>query len=207
MQLSQRGMSDQQSGDEPARDEPARDEPELPADFGLAVTPHLPAMFRTAAALIGVGDAEDATQEAILRAWRSWHTLRDGAAVRGWLLRITANLCQDWQRGRYGTRRARTQPLLDADALPLGLLGDDPGTSDSTGALDLRHAINRLDTDQRIVVVLRYYAQMDATEIGAALHLPPPTVRTRLRRALARLREQLSHPITYDPDEVEKGGC
>ncbi|HKV84970.1 MAG TPA: RNA polymerase sigma factor [Ktedonobacterales bacterium] len=200
MQLGQRGMSDQRSGDDP----------ELAADFGLAVTPHLPAMLRTAAALIGAGDAEDATQEAILRAWQSWHTLRDGAALRSWLLRITAHICQDWQRGRFGTRRARTQPLLDEDALPLGLLGDDPGTSDSTGALDLRHAINRLDADQRIVVVLRYYAQMDATEIGAALNLPPATVRTRLRRALAQLRERLSRPITHEHDDVadvEKGGC
>jgi RNA polymerase sigma-70 factor (ECF subfamily) len=202
MQLSHRDMSDQQSGEEPMRDQPA-----LPADFGLAVTPHLPAMLRTAAALIGAGDAEDATQEAILRAWQSWHTLRDAAAVRGWLLRITANICQDWQRGRFGTRRARTQSLLDEDALPLGLLGDDPGTSDSTGALDLRHAINRLDADQRIVVVLRYYAQMDATEIGEALNLPPATVRTRLRRALARLRERLTRPITDDLDDAEKGGC
>ncbi|HEV2404693.1 MAG TPA: sigma-70 family RNA polymerase sigma factor, partial [Ktedonobacterales bacterium] len=100
-----------------------------------------------------------------------------------------------------------TQSLLDEDALPLGLLGDDPGTSDSTGALDLRHAINRLDADQRLVVVLRYYAQMDATEIGAVLNVPPATVRTRLRRALARLRERLTRPITDDLDEVEKGGC
>lgn len=203
MQLGQRGMSDQQPGGDASP----------PADFGLAVTPHLPAMLRTAAALIGAGDAEDATQEAILRAWQSWHTLRDGAALRSWLLRITAHICQDWRRGRFGTRRARTQPLLDEDALPLGLLGDDPGTSDSTGALDLRHAINLLDADQRIVVVLRYYAQMDATEIGAALNLPPATVRTRLRRALAQLRERLSRPITHEHHEhddvadVEKGGC
>jgi len=119
-------------------------------------------------------------------------------------------VCQDWQRGRFGTRRARTLPLLDADGgPPLALLGTDPGASDHTGALDLRAAINRLDADLRVVLVLRYYAAMDATEIGAALGIPPATVRTRLRRALLMLRERLDGPPAT-PTHVastEKGGC
>lgn len=176
-------------------------------EFDLAIAPHLPIMLRAAAALVGMAEAEDAAQEAILRAWQSWRTLRDAGALRSWLLRITVNICRDWQRGRFGSRRARTQPLLADDELPLALLGDDPGASDATGALDLRHEINRLDADLRVIVVLRYYAEMDATEIGAALDLPPATVRTRLRRALARLRERLTRPTNPPSFDSEKGGC
>ena len=202
MQLGRRGLSG-----EPPDDLSARQRQTGEGDFGLAITPHLPAMQRAAAALVGVAEAEDAAQEAVLRAWQSWHALRDTGALRSWLLRITVNVCQDWCRGRFGTRRARTQPLLADEVLPLGLLGDDPGASDATSALDLRHAINRLDTDLRVVVVLRYYADMDATEIGAALNLPPATVRTRLRRALIRLRERLALPLAPESHDPEKGGC
>ena len=193
-------------------------EPEEP--FGALVPLHLHAMLQTAAALVGASDAEDATQEAILRAWRAWDTLRDVAAVRGWLLRITVHICQDWQRGRFGTRRMRTVPLLDDDALPLADLGADPGASDPTGALDLRAAINTLPYDLRVVVALRYYAAMDATEVGELLGLPAPTVRTRLRRALKLLRDRLDGPdaaatnpppppnatATYNTHSGQKGG-
>ncbi len=201
MWLGQRSDSGQ------APDYPPADNAPGESAFARAIEPHFPVMLRAAAAMIGVAEAEDAAQEAILRAWQSWHTLRDTGALRSWLLRITLNICQDWRRGRFGTNLARTQPLLADEELSLGLLGDDPGASDATGALDLRHAINRLDADLRVVVVLRYYAEMDATEIGAALNLPPATVRTRLRRAIARLRERLTRPASLEPCDAEKGGC
>lgn len=175
--------------------------------FGALMPLHLQAMLRTAAALVGPADAEDAAQEAILRAWQAWDTLRNPAVLRSWLLRITANVCLDWQRGRFGTRRSLTLPLLDDDSLPLALLGADPGASDHTGAMDLRQAINGLADDLRIVVVLRYYAQMDASEIGAAVGAPAATVRSRLRRALVLLRERLGDPSTAPSTHPEKGGC
>lgn len=176
------------------------------AQFGWLMPAHLPIMLRAAAALIGTADAEDAAQEAILRAWQSWETLRDPAAVRSWLLSITVHVCRDWQRGRFGTRRARTQPIVDDEVLPLALLGADPGASDHTGAMDLRSAINALDEDLRIVVALRYYAEMDSSEIGAALGIPAATVRTRLRRALGLLRERLAGPLAADTIHTERGG-
>lgn len=149
-------------------------------------------VLRVAAALVGLADAEDATQEAIMRGLQARHSLRDVASLRSWLIRITYNVCHDWHHGRFGTHRALTQPLFDETDEPLAMLADDPGASDATAALDLRQAINRLGMDLRVVVVLRYYAGMDATEVGAALDLAPATVRTRLRRALAILREHLT---------------
>lgn len=163
--------------------------------FAALLHAHRHTVLRVAAALVGLADAEDATQEAIVRALRAQHTLREAASLRSWLIRITYNVCHDWLRGRFGLHRLPTQPLIDetdeADE-PLASLVDDPGASDATAALDLRQAINRLGIDLRVVVVLRYYAGMDATEVGAALGLAPATVRTRLRRALATLREDLS---------------
>jgi RNA polymerase sigma-70 factor (ECF subfamily) len=162
--------------------------------FALLVVPHTPAMARVAAALIGLADAEDAAQEALMRAWNGWAELRAEGAVRSWLLRITVNVCNNWRTGHFGTLHSRTEPLGpesdEATAPPAVGLG--PGTTEHATALDLRLAVMSLPGELRTVVALRFYAGMDATEIGAALDLPPPTVRTRLRRALARLRISLA---------------
>ena len=162
------------------------------AEFASVIPQHATAILRVAAALVGPADAEDAAQEAITRGWQAWPTLRDSGAARSWLLRITVNVCRDWQRGRFGTRRRLTEPLADDEAIPLALLGGDPGASDHANAMDLRGAIDTLDETLRLVVVLRYYSGMDATEVGAILGIPPATVRTRLRRALRTLRGRMS---------------
>ena len=167
--------------------------------FAALLHEQRPTVLRIAAALVGLADAEDAAQEAVMRGLQARHSLRDAASLRSWLIRITYNVCHDWHRGRFGTHRALTQPLFDESDEPLAILDDDPGASDATAMLDLRQAINRLGMDLRVVVVLRYYAGMDATEVGAALGLAPPTVRTRLRRALAVLREHLSAQGRFPP--------
>jgi RNA polymerase sigma-70 factor (ECF subfamily) len=96
--------------------------------------------------------------------------------------------------------------MPEGDETALAVLDADPGGSDHTGALDLRQAINRLDADLRVVLVLRYYAGMDATEIGGVLGMPPATVRTRLRRALMTLRERLDAPTHTHGNPTERGG-
>ena len=174
--------------------------------FAAQVPPLTPAMLRVAAALLGTADAEDATQEAITRAWQSWSTLRDSNALRPWLLRITVNVCRDWWRGRYGAHRRLREPLEEADLRPLAYLVSHPGASFHATTLDLRNAVNRLDDGLRVVVVLRYYAGLDATEIGEALGMPASTVRGRLSRALALLRASLGdsgdqRAITRQEDE------
>ncbi len=161
-----------------------------------------PVLLRIAAALVGLADAEDAAQEAIMRGLQARHSLREASSLRSWLIRITYNVCHDWRRGRFGAHRSLTQPLFDETDESLALLEDDPGASDATAALDLRQAINRLNIDLRVVVVLRYYAGMDATEVGAALGLAPATVRTRLRRALAVLRDHLSARGRFAPRPI-----
>jgi RNA polymerase sigma-70 factor, ECF subfamily len=163
-----------------------------PSSFAVHVLQHTNAMLCVAAALVGSADAEDAAQEALVRAWRAWDTLRDVDSIRPWLLRITVNVCRQWRRGNFGRRVRLVEPLLDEDAELLAVLDADPGASANVGALDARAAVNALDEDLRVIVALRYYAGMDATEVGAALGIPPATARTRLKRALTRLRQILA---------------
>jgi RNA polymerase sigma-70 factor (ECF subfamily) len=161
-----------------------------------AIVPHYASdMLRVAAALIGPAEAEDAVQEASMRAWQAWSSLRNVDAVRSWLLHITLNVCRQWRRGLKGRQQAHMQSLPDdADSEYHHLLAlheTDPGTSNHTGALDLRAAVNALPIDLRIVVVLRYYAGLDATEIGEMLDIPAGTARSRLHRALLQMRARL----------------
>jgi RNA polymerase sigma-70 factor, ECF subfamily len=171
--------------------------------FSALIAPHTNAMTHVAAALVGVADAEDVTQEALMRAWRAWPTLREAAAVRAWLLRITTNVCRNWQTGRYGAERRATESLDDASAKALlqraGVSG--PGNGAHADALDLQNAIATLSEELRWVVALRFYAGMDATEIGDLLETPPATIRTRLRRAMTLLRDALDRPAGDDPPD------
>ncbi|HEX6122437.1 MAG TPA: sigma-70 family RNA polymerase sigma factor, partial [Ktedonobacterales bacterium] len=98
--------------------------------------------------------------------------------------------------GAAAQRFAHALPLPEDDAPFLALLDTDLGTSDHTGALDLREAINELPSGLRSVVVLRYYAGMDATEASEVLGIPAGTVRSRLHRALLQLRVRLSPPAS-----------
>jgi RNA polymerase sigma-70 factor (ECF subfamily) len=181
--------------------------------FAAVVPLHAPAMVRVAAALVGPAEAEDAVQEASMRAWQSWSQLRNPSSVRPWLLQITVNVCRQWRRGLKGQQQAHLQSLPEDTDMQhlhvLAMLESDPGTSNHTGALDLRAAINTLPTDLRVVVVLRFYAGLDATEIGGVLSIPPGTVRSRLHRALLQMREYLQPPSlahktsTPTPDAME----
>ena len=172
--------------------------------FATIVPTYATAMLRLAAVYVGPADAEDAVQEAAMRAWQAWPTLRDQSAVRPWLLQITMNVCRHWRRGLKGQQQAHLQALPDNDSHLLALLDLDPGTSDHTGALDLRAAVNALPDDLRGVVLLRFYGGLNATEIGSALSIPAGTVRSRLHRALTLVREQLTPPSAAPNDPVER---
>jgi RNA polymerase sigma-70 factor (ECF subfamily) len=174
--------------------------------FAPLVTPHTAVMARVAAALVGIPDAEDAAQEALMRAWRAWASLREPDSTRAWLMQITVNVCRTWRARGQGLRqsvedRLNTAALQEAGQTTLG-------ASDHVDALDLRHALLTLDDDMRMVVALRFYAGMDSTEIGELLGVSPATIRGRLRRALLRLRHTLDVPDRGEARQtlaVEKG--
>ncbi len=161
--------------------------------FVALVRPSLRAMVRVAASLVGMMDAEDAAQEALVRAWQSWQADPSRPITTAWLLRITINGCLNWQKGHFGTHQRRNASLEHHASTALAALGA-PGDESHAAALDLRHAVDQLPNDLRVIVLLRYYGGLDATQIGEARGMPPATVRTHLRRALQLLRERLQAP-------------
>lgn len=164
--------------------------------FASLVAPHTATITRIAAALVGIADAEDVAQEALMRAWRAWPTLREADSTRAWLMQITVNVCRTWRARGLGIRP-------DAGALDqlhtAVSLEDIPSVAESAtdhiaehiNALDLRQALMTLSADLRQIIVLRFYVGMDSTEIGALLSMTPATVRTRIRRAVIQLRRAL----------------
>jgi RNA polymerase sigma-70 factor (ECF subfamily) len=153
--------------------------------FAPLVTPHTATITRMAAALVGIPDAEDAAQEALMRAWRAWPGLREADSTRAWLMQITVNVCRTWQ--------ARRQSHGEIDYLDtlIPTNGATLGANDHVTALDLRQALLTLSADLRQIIALRFYIGMDSTEIGELLSESPATVRTRLRRAIIQLRRAL----------------
>jgi RNA polymerase sigma-70 factor (ECF subfamily) len=125
-------------------------------------------------------EAEDATQEAIERAWSSWATLRDTGRFDAWFDRILVNVC------RNRMRHIRTIRLLPLDdALDLAAADAHEGTATR---LSLEPAFVRLSPDQRIIVVLRYWRDLSIEEIAERLGIPAGTVKSRLHYALRTLR-------------------
>jgi RNA polymerase sigma-70 factor (ECF subfamily) len=176
--------------------------------YAELVTRHASVAIRTAA-LLGAGDdAEDVVQEAFVKAYATLDRFRAGASFRPWLLRIVANEARNAHRtaGRRVTRERRawelSQPLLLARP-------DDPGevlvSADRQAALV--RGLDRLTPVQRQVVTCRYLLDLDEAETVAVLGWPRGTVKSRLRRALARLRDVMgAESGQAETREVTHGG-
>jgi RNA polymerase sigma-70 factor (ECF subfamily) len=130
--------------------------------------------------------ADDAVQMAWTTAWHKLGTLRDPARLRPWLVSIAANHARDLVR----KRRRRTE-LEVRSAAPSVRGGVDPATG--IDSLDMLAAVERLDPDDRALLAMRYVAGFDATELSRLTGLSPAGTRTRLKRLIDRLRQELSH--------------
>src|SRR5579864_7854134 len=131
--------------------------------------------------------AEDATQEAFFAAYRSIKGFR-GGIFRGWLLRIAANQCYDLLRRqrRHPVEPLAEEPLL-ADPAPQP---EDVALGVETMAM-LERAVAQLPPDQRLCVLLVDVQGLDYDEAAQAMDVNLGTVKSRLSRARARLRELL----------------
>lgn len=123
-------------------------------------------------------EAEDAVQDALLRAWRGWSRLRDPARFEVWFQRILVNGCRDRLRQRKHWAHVAELPE------PPG--PDDLSRSDERAAL--REALDSLSADQRIVVVLRYFGDLTIEQIAACTNRRAGTVKSRLHFGLRALR-------------------
>jgi RNA polymerase sigma-70 factor (ECF subfamily) len=145
---------------------------------------------RTAAAFAGAGAADDAAQEAFVRAFRSLRRFRGDSPFRPWLLAIVANCARNERRSASRwTRRAERVGEVRGDA------GAAPSAEDTALADDRRArlvvAIDGLPRHARDVVVCRYLADLSEAETAQVLGIARGTVKSRLARALDRLEEAL----------------
>ena len=130
------------------------------------------------------GRAEDATQEALVAAWRDLSALRDPDRFDAWLRRLLIRACYK------ETRRGRHRWTIEVDV-------EGHETADADATLDiadrdqLERGFRRLDADQRMVLVLHYYLGLSLDEAAEALGIPPGTVRSRLSRATRAMRAAL----------------
>ena len=156
--------------------------------YAVLVRRHAPMAMRTAVLLGAGSDAEDAVQEALVKAFRSLDRFHVDRPFRPWLLRIVANEARNAHRSAV-RRSAREE--RDARALPALL--DDPSVdvTDREAKEQVLAAVGRLPITQRRVVVCRYLLELDEAETAVVLGLPRGTVKSRLSRGLARLRDDL----------------
>lgn len=150
--------------------------------------------FRTAYFVAGnAAEAQDAAQSAFIKAFYALPRFRRGAPFRPWLLKIVANEARNQRRAagrRAGLelRLAEDRPRADAAPSPeAAVLGREP--LDEVVA-----ALNGMGEQDREVIALRYFLDLSEAEMAQALGCAPGTVKSRLSRALARLRQRLQEP-------------
>jgi RNA polymerase sigma-70 factor, ECF subfamily len=145
--------------------------------FAELVRPHYQAAFRVAYGMLhDAGEAEDAVQEAAFKAWRRLANGREGSSLRPWFLAIVANQCRTVSKSSWWSVLKAETPEPQGRSL------------DIAAAVDLRRALQRLNHDERLVLVLRYYVDMPFEEIATTLGITTKAARNRVDRAVRRLR-------------------
>jgi RNA polymerase sigma-70 factor, ECF subfamily len=155
------------------------------------VRAHQEAVFRLAYLFTGDPDeAEDVTQETFLRAIRAIGAYDPARPFRPWILSIAANLARNRLRSvsRYLsalTRFARREPEA---VMPLPPHASRPAEE----AQGLWESVRQLSLPDQQILYLRYFLELSEAETAASLNVPPGTVKSRLHRALQRLRDRLN---------------
>jgi len=151
---------------------------------------HQAVAIRTAHLFAPDGDADDAVQEAFVKAHAALARFRAGAPFRPWLLRIVANEARN--RRRSAGRRAGLALRSAEDRRP-----DDAAPSPESAVLAeerrswLLAGVNGLRDEDREIIAARFFLDLSEAEAAEVLGLPRGTVKSRLSRALGRLRERL----------------
>lgn len=143
-------------------------------------------IFRLAYLLLGDPDeAEDVAQETFLRAWTSLSHFDSARPLRPWLLRIAANLSRNRRRsaGRYLSavvRAFRAEPAASTV---------EETSTERQDAQQLWAAVRRLATPDQQIIFLRYFLDIPVAESAQVMQVAEGTIKSRLSRALNRLRE------------------
>lgn len=150
--------------------------------FARIVAAHHGDMSRIAYLVSGSMElGDDAVQAAWAIAWRRLGTLRDPSRLRPWLMSVAANEAR--QLARSSRRRSVRELVVGG---PTSSPGPDPAAS-----IDLGNALSKLDPKDRILIGLRYVADLDSEAIGREVGMTASAVRVRMHRLMARLRMEL----------------
>ena len=150
-------------------------------DFDAVIGPLVESGLRLAFSMLGDrAEAEDATQEAITKAWRSLARLRDRSQVRPWFLAIVANQCRNVRRTHWF--RTLRLPTFYQSAR---------GREVDVERLDLERAMERLSLGDRQALFMHFYLDLPIEEVAIALNLSPAAAKGRVYRACRRLRPGL----------------
>jgi RNA polymerase sigma-70 factor (ECF subfamily) len=153
------------------------------AAFVRLADEHLDRAYRLARAILrDPAEAQDATHDAFVQAWRKWSTLRDPARFEPWFDRILVNTC----RNRLRANRRQTTDISAEVALSTG---DHAARADDRQALGA--AIAELSPDHQVVVALRFYRDLSVAEIATRIGVPVGTVQSRLHYAMKRLHDAI----------------
>jgi len=152
--------------------------------FSLLIEPLLDPAYRLAAVMLSDRSAaEDAVQEASIKAWRKLGQLRgEAAALRPWFLSIVANECRMARRQRWWSVLRMADVDRTADSADR-FSGESP---------DLKAALLRLSADDRLPLVLHFYLDLSVDEVARVLRVSPAAAKSRIYRAAHRLRPELS---------------
>jgi RNA polymerase sigma-70 factor (ECF subfamily) len=147
--------------------------------------------FRTAYVFTGVAeDAQEAAQDAFVKAYRALGRFRPGAPFRPWLLQIVANEARNRRRSA-----GRREALVVRAAASAGAEDAAPSLESALLSAERRNelmtALNRLRDEDREVIACRYFLDLSEEDTAAALGWKRGTVKSRLSRALERLRAEL----------------
>lgn len=151
--------------------------------------------------------SEDCGQEAMVKIWRSLDQYRGDCALESWVYRIAANCCMDWLRKQKRDRSVSMEPMKEQGFDPAD---PSPGTEDRVVAADehrrLREAISRLPEEQREALVLTQLERVPYAEAAERLGVTEGTIKSRVNRAKARLKEILTADEELSPQgSVQQG--
>ena len=164
--------------------------------FAALAAPRVDRLFATATLILrDRGRAEDAVQDALVRAWRDMRTLRDPDRLDAWLRRLLVNACHDESR-RQRRHGANVRLLPDHDAAT-------PDSSDELADRDeMDRAMRQLSTDHRAVIVHHYHLGLSLAEIADTLDIPVGTAKSRLHHARNALRTAMESGGTRSEGHV-----
>ena len=170
--------------------------------FRLLVREHSGLVYQVALRILGVQDAQDASQEAWIRAWRNIENFRGDSAFSTWLYRITVNTCLSVRR-KESLRREREYSGDELPFLPEPRGGDADPEAASLGAQrreELLAALDHVRAEHRAALVLRHMEGLSYAEIAQILEVPDGTAKGWVSRGRAAMLVALAR------DENDRSG-